>query len=51
MDLSDLFKPKIRLVIKPKKCSNIKPFYINVKVLRKKNLERLLEILSIDKLG
>ena len=51
MNFFDLFKPRIRLVIKPKICSNINPFYINVKMLDKKNLERFLEILSIDKLG
>ncbi|HPA62841.1 MAG TPA: hypothetical protein PLC67_02685 [Spirochaetota bacterium] len=50
IDFSDLFKPTIRLVIKPKTNTKSKTFYINVKVLEKSNLERLLEILPIANL-
>jgi len=50
-DVSDLFRPMIRLVIKPKIHTEMKPFYIHMKVLEKINGVRLMNILPIEKKG
>ena len=48
-DVYDLFKPMIRLVVKPKRHIEMKPFYIYMKVLEKINGVRLMNILPIEK--
>ena len=48
-DVYDLFKPMIRLVVKPKRHIEMKPFYIHMKVLEKINGVRLMNILPIEK--